>query len=123
MKRLALAAAVCSLVVTGTWAASARYEATLIPGTQTLNAGFFRIDVTTGQVWMAWGNARVFEATVDSARLPPGDYHLYPGVVTTPDGKVTWTLNRMDGTTGRTWVATGGGNMPLVWNEITVPKS
>ena len=113
MKRLALAVAVCSFVVTGAagaWAAAARFEALVIPGTQAVTAGFFRIDVSTGQVWMAWGNAREFAPTVDSARLPSGDYHLYPASTTTPDGKVTWTLNRMDGMTGRSWMATGGGN-------------
>jgi hypothetical protein len=50
MKRLAFAVVVCALVVPSAWAAAARFEALVIAGTQLLTAGFFRTDVTTGQV-------------------------------------------------------------------------
>ena len=61
-------------------------------------------------------------AVTDSAALPAGEYHLYPSSTANIDGSITWTLNRMDVATGRSWVATGGGNAPLVWNEIVNPK-
>ncbi len=125
MMRLALALAAGSIVLAlagGALAAPAKFEGAVVPSTPQFSAGFFRIEVATGQTWQAWGAATQFSPVVDSAPLPPGDYHLYSKTATFPDGKQNWMMERMDSVTGRAWVALGGGNVPLVWNEVLVPK-
>jgi len=125
MKHLALALAAGSIALAGaggTLAAPARYEGVVIPATSVQNTGFFRVNVATGQVWVWWAGSTQFAAVVDTPPPPPGEYHIFPGVWTAPDAKVSWSLNRLDALSGRTWVATGGGAAPLVWTELTPPK-
>jgi hypothetical protein len=121
MKKLALIAAL-SLIAMGSAQAAAKYEGATVPGTAKSNAAFFRIEVATGKVVQAWGSGTVFAPVVDSAPIPAGDYHLYPAATPAIDGSVVWTMERMDSNSGRSWLATGGGNVPLTWSEIASPK-
>jgi hypothetical protein len=63
----------------------------------------------TGAVWQTWDPSTQFAPTVDPAPLPPGDYHICVTITLMPDGKIIWSLNRLDAATGRSWVAVGGG--------------
>jgi hypothetical protein len=121
MKKLILIAAV-SLLAMGGAQAAAKFEGATVPGTAKSNAAFFRIEVATGKVVQVWGSGTQFAPVVDSGPIPAGDYHLYPTSTPAIDGSVVWTMERMDSNSGRSWVATGGGNVPLTWNEITNPK-
>lgn len=121
MKKLALIAALSLLAIGGAQAA-AKYEGATVPGTAKSNAAFFRIEVATGKVVQVWGSGTQFAPVVDSAPLPAGDYHLYPTSTPAIDGSVVWTMERMDSNTGRSWLATGGGNTPLSWTPITEAK-
>ena len=103
-------------------AAAANYESTVITGTPVNSAGFFRINVATGQVASFWGGATQFAAVPDSPALPPGEYHLQQSVWVAVDGKVAWSLYRWDAKSGRSWTLQGGGGQPFVWTEATAPK-
>jgi len=127
MKRVALtlASGLMSLALAGAAIAApaaTHYEILVMPGTPATSAGAFRINTGTGQVEQAWGSTFQFAAMPDSPTLPAGDYHLQGPTWVDPTGKVSWCLYRIDQTSGRVWVATGGGTAPLVWNEITASK-
>lgn len=123
MKWLAITLAGISLVFARADPAKAAdaYElVTVRPATGDISLGIFRINVATGQVVTAWGNPKNYTATVDPAPLPAGDYHLR--AAETLDQKGTWYLVRFDAKSGRFWIASGGGNVPFTWSEITAPQ-
>lgn len=99
----------------------AHYEAVAVEGTPSYASSFFRINIATGQT-VSVGAGPQFVAVVDSAPIPPGDYHLVKTQSLTPDNKVFWTLTRIDLASGRTWLALGGGAAPLAWTEVAPPK-
>lgn len=101
--------------------AQAHYEAVAVEGTPTYPSGLFRINIATGQTFTAT-SATQFAPVVDSAPIPAGEYHLLRTQDITPDGKVFWTLSRIDVVSGRTWIAVGGGGAPLSWSELIAPK-
>jgi hypothetical protein len=117
----ACAALLASLAAGPAAAAPPRYEATIMPGVGNMVAGLFRINVATGQTMVAWGAGTQFVALVDSAPIPPGEYHLQASSWVV-DGKAQWDIYRTDAVTGRAWNGLGGGGAPIVWNEIVAPK-
>jgi hypothetical protein len=124
MNRFVLAIAACSisLAAMGSAAAAPKFEGATTQGSPVNNPGFFRIDVATGQTWQAWGGVAQYAPVVDSAPIPAGDYHLLNSSWVSADGKVSWSLYRLDQASGRAWVALGGGGAPLVWTELVPPK-
>ncbi len=124
MKWLATTVAALLIVFAGADAAKAAgaYEVAIVPpATGDISPGVFRINVATGQVMTVWGTAKTFSTTVDSAPLPPGDYHLY--VIESLDGKGVWNMDRFDAQSGRTWSLSGGGDAPFTWTEVTTPPT
>ncbi|MDR3513441.1 MAG: hypothetical protein P4L73_17520 [Caulobacteraceae bacterium] len=126
MKRVVLAATACaiglSMITAGAAGAAPRFEMATIVGTPVNNAGFFRVNVATGQVWQQWGGTTQFSPVVDNTPVPGGEYHITTLYWTDPSGKVSWNLYRFDAASGRAWMALGGGGAPLVWNELAPPK-
>jgi hypothetical protein len=123
MKWAAITLAGISLAFARTEAAKAAdaYElVTVRPATTDASLGMFRINVATGQVVFAWGYPTTFTASVDPVALPLGEYHLR--APETLDQKGNWYLVRFDAISGRLWLASGGGNLPLTWSEITAPQ-
>ncbi len=98
------------------------YETTVVHGTTVNAVGFFRINTGTGATVNAWGGGTQFATVVDNTPVPAGDYHLTETDSIGLDSKVIWWMYRYDAVSGRSWVASGGGNAPLVWNEIQPPK-
>jgi len=114
----ALGAAAPAMAVAGS-----AYEGAYIAGGGQLLGTFFRVNVSSGQVVSAYGAPANYTVISDAGPLPAGDYHLYPvSQPMTPDGKIWWSLARMDGKTGRIWVLTGGGSSPFAWVEAAPPK-
>jgi len=117
-----LAAAV-SLVFARADAAEAAdaYEfVTVRPASIDFTLGIFRINVITGQVVGVWNNQKAFSVTVDSAPLPAGEYHLR--FSETLDQKGTWYILRFDAMSGRLWLGSGGGAVPITRSEVTAPQ-
>ncbi len=97
------------------------YEVVVIPGSPSVNAGYFRVTVASGQVVDGWGSATQLAAIPDTP-IPAGRYHLYGySQPAAADGSVNWGLIRVDLNSGRMWVVTGGGNVPLTWQEMAQP--
>jgi hypothetical protein len=112
-----------SSAVVGAANAAAKFEGVSIPGTSTINSGFFQINVATGEVSSVWGSTTTtFTVVKEAAPLPAGEYHLY--VVSNPqaDGNNYWLLTRMDANTGHVWSLIGGGGAPYSWTAVLPPK-
>jgi hypothetical protein len=77
--------------------AGTAYEFAYVPATTVGNPLFFRITVSTGQVFSV-GNKLI--VVTEAVPIPPGDYHLYP-VVSPKDG--SYWIYRMDSQSGRVW--------------------
>lgn len=101
--------------------AQPRFEAVAIAATADNSVGFVRMEIATGQAWLSWGGGD-FKAAVDSTPLPPGEYHIYASSRMTADGKLLWSLDRMESVSGRAWAAAGGGPTPLFWKELVLAK-
>lgn len=105
--------------------ATPTYEIALINGSPQADAGYFRINVQTGQV-MQWfgGNTPAQYTVIADSTLPAGQYHLK--VWQQPQdaqNNVYWGMERYDAVSGRTWVLIGGdNNTPFSWEEITAPN-
>ena len=116
-----LAAAAVALGAPGP-SRAANYEAVYVPGSPQVAFGFFRIDVTSGQVVDVFGASATYTPIPDSTSLPPGEYHLYlADQPATAAGAVSYSIVRLDGRSGRTWVLQGGGPTPFSWIEVGVP--
>lgn len=102
---------------------TAAYQAAVVPGSGSANSGYFRINISTGQVVSAWGNSSTATPIADTP-LPPGQYHIYPySQPAAADGSVSWGMMRVDLVSGRMRFLNGGGNNnPFVWVEITAPR-
>ncbi len=100
------------------------YEGVVIPGSKSLVAGFFRINVSTGQTWQTWSNApQQLTAIAESQTLPAGQYHLYAwSQPADADGNIAWGMMRFDFQSGRMWLLNGCGQNPCTWQEMTSPQ-
>ena len=100
LKMLAMAAVLA--VAAPAAASAANYEGVFIPGSAQLSGSFFRVNVASGQVAVATGAPANYTIVAEAAPLPAGDYHLFLAMQPeTPDGKVWWSITRMDGKSGQ----------------------
>ena len=98
---------------------SAAFEAMVIAPSTTAPSAFFRINTLSGQTQVVWGASGTFTAIIDPTPLPAGDYHIYGAAQPQmADGKVIWSLTRMDNRSGHTWVLSGCGPVACKWVDV-----
>ena len=98
---------------------SAAFEAVVIAPSTTAPSALFRINVLSGQTQVDWGASSTFSAIADLMPLPAGDYHLYSAAQPQmADGKIIWSLTRMDSRSGHAWILSGCGPVPCKWVDV-----
>jgi len=95
------------------------YQVVVVPGSETLNVGVFRLNVATGQTYAAKVSSNEMYPVPDTP-IPSGKYHLYAwSQPARGDGSVTWGVERADMVSGRIWMLNGCGSSPCTWIELT----